>query len=38
VPYAFAEVQLNRLGAPSGAGLRARARKVAAAQTIGAPA
>jgi NADH-quinone oxidoreductase chain G len=38
VPYAFAEVQLNRLGAPSGAGLRARARKAAAAQTIGAPA
>jgi anaerobic selenocysteine-containing dehydrogenase len=29
VPYAFAAVELNRLGAPSGAGLRVRARKAA---------
>jgi predicted molibdopterin-dependent oxidoreductase YjgC len=29
VPYAFATVELNRLGAPSGAGLRVRARKAA---------
>jgi predicted molibdopterin-dependent oxidoreductase YjgC len=36
VPYAFAEVQLNRLGAPTGAGLRARARRAAVPQTIGA--
>ena len=27
VPYAYAEVELNRLGAPSGSGLRVKARK-----------
>jgi predicted molibdopterin-dependent oxidoreductase YjgC len=32
VPYAFAEVELNRLGAPSGAGLRARVRRAAVPQ------
>src|SRR6185295_15216422 len=30
VPYAYAEAELNRLGAPSGAGLRVKVRKVAA--------
>jgi predicted molibdopterin-dependent oxidoreductase YjgC len=29
VPYAYAEVELNRLGAPSGSGLRVEARKAA---------
>jgi len=36
VPYAFAEVELNRLGAPSGAGLRVRARKAPSPQMAGA--
>jgi len=35
VPYAYAEVELNRLGAPAGAGLRVRATR-AAAETVGA--
>ncbi|HYM81634.1 MAG TPA: NADH-quinone oxidoreductase subunit NuoG [Candidatus Limnocylindria bacterium] len=35
VPYAYPEVELNRLGAPAGAGLRVAARK-AAVETIGA--
>jgi predicted molibdopterin-dependent oxidoreductase YjgC len=29
VPYAYAEVELNRLGAPTGPGLRVKARKAA---------
>jgi predicted molibdopterin-dependent oxidoreductase YjgC len=29
VPYAFAEVELNRLGSPAGAGLKVRARRAA---------
>ena len=36
VPYAHAEVELNRLGAPSGAGLRVRASRVMASETVGA--
>jgi len=36
VPYAFAEVELNRLGAPSGAGLRVTARKAPSPQLAGA--
>jgi predicted molibdopterin-dependent oxidoreductase YjgC len=37
VPYAYAGVELNRLGMPEGPGLRARARRVAGARA-GAPA
>jgi predicted molibdopterin-dependent oxidoreductase YjgC len=29
VPYAYAEVELNRLGAPTGSGLRVKVRKAA---------
>ncbi|MEK7824048.1 MAG: NADH-quinone oxidoreductase subunit NuoG [Candidatus Eisenbacteria bacterium] len=36
VPYAHAEVELNRLGAPSGAGLRVRASRVMASETVSA--
>ena len=36
VPYAYAEVELNRLGAPAGAGLRVTARKAAVAEPVGA--
>jgi len=36
VPYAYAEVELNRLGVPSGAGLRVRASRVAAPESVGA--
>jgi anaerobic selenocysteine-containing dehydrogenase len=36
VPYAYAEVELNRLGAPAGAGLRVSARKAAVAERVGA--
>ena len=36
VPYAYAQAELNRLGAPSGTGLRVRVRKAAAAATVGA--
>ena len=36
VPYAYAEAELNRLGAPSGAGLRVQVRKVAANAQVGA--
>jgi NADH-quinone oxidoreductase chain G len=36
VPYAYAEVELNRLGVPSGAGLRVRASRVAAPESAGA--
>jgi predicted molibdopterin-dependent oxidoreductase YjgC len=35
VPYAYREVELNRLGPPRGAGLRARARKVGIAARAG---
>jgi anaerobic selenocysteine-containing dehydrogenase len=34
VPYAFPGVELNRLGAPTGAGLRLRARKTARAEEV----
>jgi anaerobic selenocysteine-containing dehydrogenase len=34
VPYAHAEVELNRLGIPSGAGLRVRASRAAAAEAV----
>jgi len=34
VPYAFPGVELNRLGAPAGAGLRVTARKAAAAERV----
>jgi len=36
VPYAYAEVEINRLGAPVGAGLRVTARKAAVAEPVGA--
>ncbi|MGH7731977.1 MAG: molybdopterin dinucleotide binding domain-containing protein, partial [Candidatus Eiseniibacteriota bacterium] len=36
VPYAYAEVELNRLGGPSGEGLRVRASRVEAPETTGA--
>jgi predicted molibdopterin-dependent oxidoreductase YjgC len=36
LPYAYAEVELNRLGAASGAGLRVRASRAAAAESVGA--
>ncbi len=36
VPYAFAEADLGRLGAPAGAGLKVRLRKVAATAQVGA--
>jgi NADH-quinone oxidoreductase chain G len=36
VPYAFAGVDLNRLGVPAGAGLRVGARKVEAVEQVGA--
>ena len=36
VPYAYAEVEINRLGAPAGAGLRVSARKAAVAERVGA--
>jgi predicted molibdopterin-dependent oxidoreductase YjgC len=36
VPYAQAGVELNRLGAPAGAGLRVHARKAAVAERVGA--
>jgi NADH-quinone oxidoreductase subunit G len=36
VPYAYAEVELNRLGAPTGAGLRVKARKSQVPQPAGA--
>jgi anaerobic selenocysteine-containing dehydrogenase len=36
VPYAFAGAELNRLGAPSGAGLKVKLRKVAATAQVGA--
>jgi NADH-quinone oxidoreductase chain G len=35
VPYAYAAVELNRLGMPAGAGLRVRASRVAAPQAAG---
>jgi len=35
VPYAHRDVELNRLGSPSGAGLRVRARKAAVARRAG---
>ncbi len=36
VPYAHAEVELNRLGAPSGSGLRVRASRAMASETVSA--
>jgi anaerobic selenocysteine-containing dehydrogenase len=36
VPYAHAEVELNRLGAPAGPGLRVNVRKAAVAERVGA--
>ncbi len=36
VPYAYAEAELGRLGAPQGAGLRVKVRKVAATAQVGA--
>jgi NADH-quinone oxidoreductase chain G len=36
VPYAYAEVEINRLGAPTGVGLRVSARKAAVAEPVGA--
>ncbi len=36
VPYAYAEVEINRLGGPAGAGLRVGARKAAVAERVGA--
>ncbi len=35
VPYAYAEVELNRLGAPTGAGLRVRAARATAPEPVG---
>ncbi len=36
VPYAYPEVQVNRLGAPSGAGLRVKARRAQVTARVGA--
>jgi len=36
VPYAYAEVEINRLGGPTGPGLRVSARKAAVAERVGA--
>jgi len=36
VPYAYAEIELNRLGMPTGAGLKVRAARVPAGETVGA--
>ncbi len=36
VPYAYPEVQVNRLGAPSGAGLRVKARRAGVTASVGA--
>jgi NADH-quinone oxidoreductase chain G len=36
LPYAYPGIEVNRLGMPSGAGLKVRVQKVAAGQTVGA--
>jgi hypothetical protein len=36
LPYAYREIEVNRLGMPVGAGLRVKAQRVGAGQAVGA--